>query len=67
MLKHVWVVLEINILLYVYAQVHLGDTPHDLTERDFEKLARKTEGFSGSDISVCVSVKFYISLCHISS
>ena len=38
MLKHVWVVLEINILLYVYAQVHLGDTPHDLTERDFEKF-----------------------------
>ncbi|KAJ6908913.1 protein SUPPRESSOR OF K(+) TRANSPORT GROWTH DEFECT 1-like isoform X2 [Populus alba x Populus x berolinensis] len=35
-------------------KVHLGDTPHDLTERDFEKLARKTEGFSGSDISVCV-------------
>jgi hypothetical protein len=38
--------------------VHLGDTPHNLTESDFEKLAQKTEGFSGSDISVCVSVKF---------
>lgn len=37
-------------------QVHLGDTPHNLTESDFENLARKTEGFSGSDISVCVSV-----------
>lgn len=36
-------------------QVHLGDTPHNLTESDFEMLARKTEGFSGSDISVCVS------------
>lgn len=36
-------------------QVHLGDTPHNLTESDFESLARKTEGFSGSDISVCVS------------
>ncbi|PNX73330.1 vacuolar sorting-associated protein 4B-like [Trifolium pratense] len=34
--------------------VHLGDTPHNLTESDFEHLARKTEGFSGSDISVCV-------------
>jgi vacuolar protein-sorting-associated protein 4 len=36
-------------------QVHLGDTPNNLSERDFEDLARKTEGFSGSDISVCVS------------
>ncbi|CAK9179104.1 unnamed protein product [Ilex paraguariensis] len=35
-------------------KVHLGDTPHNLTESDFENLARKTEGFSGSDISVCV-------------
>ena len=36
-------------------QVHLGDTPHNLTEADFEVLARQTDGFSGSDISVCVS------------
>ncbi|KAK3041510.1 hypothetical protein RJ639_000129 [Escallonia herrerae] len=35
-------------------KVHLGDTPHNLTESDFERLARKTEGFSGSDIAVCV-------------
>ncbi|KAK9170435.1 hypothetical protein Syun_002575 [Stephania yunnanensis] len=35
-------------------KVHLGDTPHNLTESDYESLARKTEGFSGSDISVCV-------------
>eukprot|EP00252_Welwitschia_mirabilis_P002273 TRINITY_DN1218_c0_g2_i1.p1 TRINITY_DN1218_c0_g2~~TRINITY_DN1218_c0_g2_i1.p1 ORF type:complete len:439 (-),score=100.12 TRINITY_DN1218_c0_g2_i1:476-1792(-) len=35
-------------------KVHLGDTPHNLMEADFEDLARKTEGFSGSDISVCV-------------
>ena len=36
--------------------MHLGDTPHNLSESDFESLARKTESFSGSDISVCVSV-----------
>lgn len=35
-------------------QVHLGDTPHNLTESDFEYLGLKTEGFSGSDVSVCV-------------
>ncbi|PPS04267.1 hypothetical protein GOBAR_AA16382 [Gossypium barbadense] len=39
---------------YALDQVHLGDTPHNLTESDFENLARRTEGFSGSDISVCV-------------
>jgi vacuolar protein-sorting-associated protein 4 len=37
-------------------QVHLGDTPHNLNESDYESLGRKTEGFSGSDIAVCVSV-----------
>ena len=32
---------------------HLGDTPHNLTEHDFERLACRTDGFfSGSDISV---------------
>ncbi|XP_047322578.1 protein SUPPRESSOR OF K(+) TRANSPORT GROWTH DEFECT 1 isoform X1 [Impatiens glandulifera] len=35
-------------------KVHLGDTPHNLTESDYENLARKSEGYSGSDISVCV-------------
>ncbi|GJN05852.1 hypothetical protein PR202_ga23521 [Eleusine coracana subsp. coracana] len=35
-------------------KVHLGDTPHSLTESDFESLARRTDGFSGSDIAVCV-------------
>ncbi|KAI3961004.1 hypothetical protein MKW92_048144, partial [Papaver armeniacum] len=35
-------------------KVHLGDTPHNLTESDFEHLGNKTEGFSGSDIAVCV-------------
>ncbi|KAJ9159802.1 hypothetical protein P3X46_025272 [Hevea brasiliensis] len=35
-------------------KVHLGDTPHNLTESYFEHLAQKTESFSGSDISICV-------------
>lgn len=39
--------------------MHLGDTPNNLTESDFEHLAHKTEGFSGSDISVCVSFIFH--------
>jgi SpoVK/Ycf46/Vps4 family AAA+-type ATPase len=39
-------------------QVHLGDTPHSLSESDFEVLGRRTEGFSGSDVAVCVSSYF---------
>lgn len=41
--------------------MHLGDTPHNLTEKDFEDLAQKTDGFSGSDISVCVSLYLWLS------
>lgn len=43
------------VFFFFFNQVHLGDTPHNLTESDFEMLAHRTEGFSGSDISVCVS------------
>jgi SpoVK/Ycf46/Vps4 family AAA+-type ATPase len=49
-----------------FIQVHLGDTPHNLVESDFEYLASKTEGFSGSDIAVCVSSNFFaffLTLC----
>ena len=35
-------------------KVHLGDTPHDLQPSDFEELARRTDGFSGSDVAVVV-------------
>eukprot|EP00884_Botryococcus_braunii_P018340 jgi/Botrbrau1/518/Bobra.110_2s0147.1 len=35
-------------------KVHLGDTPNNLTQADFDSLASRTEGFSGSDISVIV-------------
>lgn len=56
LLEHWSQMLRHTDLIYVHEQVHLGDTPHNLTESDFEQLARKTEGFSGSDISVCVSI-----------
>lgn len=44
-------------------QVHLGDTPHNLTESDFEYLGLKTEGFSGSDVSVCVRSLALVTYC----
>nr|POE73330.1 protein suppressor of k(+) transport growth defect 1 [Quercus suber] len=45
--KHIYIPLP---------EANACDTPHNLSESDFESLARKMEGFSGSDISVCVSV-----------
>ena len=36
------------------AKLHLGDTPSDLTEDDFDKLGEITKGASGSDIKVLV-------------
>jgi len=35
-------------------KIHLGTTPHELTEEQFQDLGRRTEGFSGSDISTLV-------------
>lgn len=35
-------------------RLHLGNTPHSLTDADIQELARKTEGYSGADISIIV-------------
>lgn len=35
-------------------RLHLGDTPHNLTDENFEELSSMTEGCSGADISICV-------------
>ena len=35
-------------------QLHVGDTPNELTQKDFRLLADKTDGYSGSDISIIV-------------
>jgi vacuolar protein-sorting-associated protein 4 len=35
-------------------KLHLGDTPNNLTDADFDKLGEITEGASGSDIQVLV-------------
>ncbi|KAF8072928.1 SKD1 [Scenedesmus sp. PABB004] len=35
-------------------KIHLGDTPHSLSEADFQVLGQRTEGFSGSDVSTMV-------------
>lgn len=35
-------------------ELHLGDTPHTVTKQQFRELAGMTNGYSGSDIAVCV-------------
>lgn len=40
-------------------KVHIGDTPHNLNEADFRSLAKMSDGFSGSDISVTVRDALY--------
>jgi len=35
-------------------KIHLGTTPHEITEEQFQDLGLRTEGFSGSDISTLV-------------
>ncbi|XP_034038596.1 vacuolar protein sorting-associated protein 4B isoform X2 [Thalassophryne amazonica] len=35
-------------------KLNLGSTPHSLTEADFISLGKKTEGYSGADISIIV-------------
>lgn len=35
-------------------KLHLGSTPNDLTDADFTTLGKKTEGYSGADVSIIV-------------
>lgn len=35
-------------------KLHIGNTPHTMSEDDFKQLAKRSDGFSGADISVLV-------------
>ena len=35
-------------------QIHLGKTPHKITQEQFKQLGEMTEGYSGSDVSIIV-------------
>ena len=35
-------------------KMNLGKTPNNLSEQDYHELGRRTEGYSGSDISIVV-------------
>ena len=40
-------------------EIHLGTTPFQLSNSDWDKLIEKTAGYSGSDISTCVADALY--------
>jgi len=48
---------------------HIGQTPNSLTDRDYQSLGERTDGFSGSDISVMVRDALYepVRTCQIAS
>jgi vacuolar protein-sorting-associated protein 4 len=49
--KRIYIPLPEEHARQVMFKIHIGDTPNSLTDQDFAVLARKTPGFSGSDIS----------------
>jgi len=52
--KRIYIPLPEEGARYTMFKLHLGDTPTQLTNNDFRELARLTEGYSGSDISIVV-------------
>uniref|UniRef100_A0A2M3Z5G3 vesicle-fusing ATPase n=1 Tax=Anopheles braziliensis TaxID=58242 RepID=A0A2M3Z5G3_9DIPT len=52
--KRIYIPLPEANARHVMFKIHLGSTAHLLTEEDLRTLASKTEGFSGSDISIVV-------------
>ncbi|XP_039186795.1 vacuolar protein sorting-associated protein 4A isoform X3 [Crotalus tigris] len=52
--KRIYIPLPEELARAQMFKLHLGNTPHSLTEADIHELARKTDGYSGADISIIV-------------
>lgn len=52
--KRIYIPLPDEIARLAIFILSIGNTPHSLNDDDFKVLARKTDGFSGADISVLV-------------
>lgn len=52
--KRIYIPLPEESARVVMFKLHIGTTPHQLTEADIRVLASKTEGYSGADISIVV-------------
>jgi len=52
--KRIYIPLpEAHARTYMF-KLHMGNTPSDVTEDDYKDLGQRTEGYSGSDISIVV-------------
>lgn len=52
--KRIYIPLPDEIARLAIFKFNIGNTPHQLSEEHFKELARKTDGYSGADISVLV-------------
>ncbi|KAB0792491.1 hypothetical protein PPYR_14450 [Photinus pyralis] len=52
--KRIYIPLPEEAARLVMFKLHLGNTPTQLSEEDLKVLAKKTEGYSGADISIVV-------------
>ncbi|KAL3783180.1 hypothetical protein ACHAW5_008114 [Stephanodiscus triporus] len=52
--KRVYIPLPEHEARSAMVKIHLGDTPNNLSEHDFDTLGKEAEGASGSDIKVLV-------------
>eukprot|EP00823_Brevimastigomonas_motovehiculus_P008523 TRINITY_DN782_c0_g1_i1.p1 TRINITY_DN782_c0_g1~~TRINITY_DN782_c0_g1_i1.p1 ORF type:complete len:456 (+),score=108.86 TRINITY_DN782_c0_g1_i1:191-1558(+) len=57
--KRVYIPLPDKTARLALFKIHIGNTPNNLTTKDLDKLAEKTEGYSGADISVLVRDALY--------
>lgn len=57
--KRVYIPLPEEAARYAIFKLSLGDTPNNVTEEQFKQLAKRTESFSGADISVLVRDALY--------
>lgn len=57
--KRVYIALPDPAARAAMFRIHVGKTPNTLSDADFMRLGRESEGFSGSDISVCVREALY--------
>ncbi|XP_067135576.1 vacuolar protein sorting-associated protein 4 [Centruroides vittatus] len=52
--KRIYISLPEEMARLQIFKLHIGNTPHTLNEDDLKTLAKKTDGYSGADISVLV-------------
>lgn len=57
--KRVYIPLPDKPARAVMFKIHIGNTPNNLEDKDYEMLADRSEGYSGSDISVLVRDALY--------